>query len=435
MTALVCVDCGHRNEAGERFCASCGAFLAWSGDAGAASGPATSDAAPGAAGPLDRPRVPAGSEARDAPGPPPPSSASPRRANGAGPGRPTTRTAPVNGHDHIADTPPAPLPPARETPAAPRPAPPAPAPAAPADHGDQAAPAPAAPAPAGAVAPAPADPPAPADRAAPQPVQPGEAVPRRPVAAPAAPTAAPGGPTCRACGTANDAGRRFCARCGAGLAAAAAAGRLSWWRRLRGRGADTDAVGHELGHRRALRRGRAVPALLVLLLAVAAVAVLGARRGWWRSAVDAARELVSDRVPVTPSGARASSSAAGTEPRLLYDGATNRYWAPVGGAGEWAELRFAEPTDLREVIVHAGVSDDKVAFLAEGRPRTLVLTFTGTGGRVTRVEQALRDAPGDQSTSVEVDGVLRLRLTVGQTYGMPPATRAAIGEVEFYARP
>ncbi|GGJ80366.1 hypothetical protein GCM10010123_07890 [Pilimelia anulata] len=176
----------------------------------------------------------------------------------------------------------------------------------------------------------------------------------------------------------------------------------------------------------------ALAAAGVLVVAAAAAAAYAGRRGW-RPAALARSVVAAEPAAIAPAGARASSSAPGVTPGLLYDGTADRFWAPASAApGQWAELRLARPTALRGVRVRPGASSDPLAFLTAGRPRDITITAAGPAGAVATVQYTLRDAPEPQSVPVRADGVTTLRVTIRSGYGR--GARPALGELELLPR-
>ncbi|MGC5053203.1 NADase-type glycan-binding domain-containing protein [Micromonospora sp. DT48] len=240
---------------------------------------------------------------------------------------------------------------------------------------------------------------------------------------------------CPSCATGNPPQRRFCRRCGTALGSAAAPPvRLSWWRRfcrflLR---AARWLFRPRPGGWGLLRRVGAVLLAAALLAGLGYGAVrLGSR------ASDAIRDRLADPQPVSPVSVSASSHAADHPPELVADGISNSHWAPAtGGAGrdEYVELTFADPFRLLDLIIHPGVSAQRDEFLRQARPAELELTaWTSRGSESTTLR--LTDQAGPQTFHWVVEDVVRLRLTVRNSYGNAPGRRTAIGEVEVFRRP
>ncbi|MFD0971903.1 NADase-type glycan-binding domain-containing protein [Plantactinospora endophytica] len=270
-------------------------------------------------------------------------------------------------------------------------------------------------------------------------VQPARPQVRRPVVRqrPPAPDEGSGDVVCPACATGNPRDRRFCRRCGAALGTVrpGPAAPVSWWRRLCRalvRGARwlvrPRSGGWGLVHR-----------IGILLLVVALLAGLGygvVRLG--ARADDAVRDRLADPEPVSPVSVRASSQARNHSAGLVVDGLSNSYWAPAengAGRGEYVELTFGTPFRLLDLIVHPGVSAQRDVFLRQARPAELELTvWTGQGGSESSTLR-LADQAGPQTFRRVFPDVLRIRLTVRQSYGGAADRRTAIAEVEIFRRP
>ncbi|MFF5218371.1 NADase-type glycan-binding domain-containing protein [Micromonospora sp. NPDC000442] len=240
---------------------------------------------------------------------------------------------------------------------------------------------------------------------------------------------------CPACATGNPTERRFCRRCGTALGTAPGpAVRVSWWRRL-GRALLRAArwlVRPRSGGWGLVRRVGAVLLAAALLAGLGYGAVrLGSR------ASDAIRDRLADPQPASPVSVSASSHAADHPPELVADGISNSHWAPAtGGAGrdEYVELTFADPFRLLDLIIHPGVSAQRDEFLRQARPAELELTaWTSRSSESTTLR--LTDQAGPQTFHWVVNDVVRLRLTVRDSYGSAPGRRTAIGEVEVFRRP
>jgi len=177
-----------------------------------------------------------------------------------------------------------------------------------------------------------------------------------------------------------------------------------------------------------------------VLLAAALLAGLGygaVRLG--SRANDAVRDRLVTPQPVSPASVRASSQARDHPAGLVADGLSNSYWAPDAdgtGRGEYVELTFAGPFRLLNLIIHTGVSAQQDAFLRQARPAELELTtWTSRPGPEQRTTLRLADRAGPQTFRHVVADVVRIRLTVLDSYGSGPGRRTAIGEVEVFRRP
>ncbi|MFI7081348.1 NADase-type glycan-binding domain-containing protein [Micromonospora sp. NPDC049903] len=269
-------------------------------------------------------------------------------------------------------------------------------------------------------------------------VQPARPSTRRPVVRQRPPSTEDGAGdvVCPVCGTGNPPDRRFCRRCGSPLGARTGpSGRESWWRRLR------RAVVRALNWLFRPRSGvaglvRRIAALLLVVALLTGVAYGVTRFG--SQAGDAVRDRLADPQPISPVSVQASSQAGDHPAEAVVDGISNSYWAPAAegaGGGEYVELTFASPFRLLDLIVHSGVSAQRDVFLRQARPAVLELTlWTSAGTSESRTLQ-LADQAGPQTFHQVVDDVVRVRLTVRESYGSAADRRTAIAEVEFFRRP
>ncbi|MFC7547756.1 hypothetical protein [Plantactinospora sp. GCM10030261] len=266
--------------------------------------------------------------------------------------------------------------------------------------------------------------------------RPDEAPRHRPVALPETPAPlAAGERPCSGCGTGNDPARRFCRSCGAPLTGTVVERRPPWWRRL------LAALGGRRVYRAGYRRPVTEPARWwrpVLLMAVLlALVLLGAGPGWGMVGrlVDTVRDRTADRVAVTPAAARASSAAPRAGAEQVFDGVSNRYWAPADSAeGAWVEVDFDRPVRLLNIIVTSGVSTDQRQFLTQDRPRELEVAATTGSGEVVRTTLTLSDAPGAQPFAVTVGDALRVRFVIRSVYDSRQGHLCGLAELEFRAR-
>jgi hypothetical protein len=249
----------------------------------------------------------------------------------------------------------------------------------------------------------------------------------------------PGEKICGYCGAGNEASRRFCNTCGHPMADAPVAEKLPWWRRFlrRVRRVFRRRV-YNAGERRdvkqPIRWQRPTFILTLLALLIVALAVPPGRT-LVSQAITAVQDRFGKRVEVIPVAGRATSAAAGHGAAMAFDGANNTYWAPAGnplGAGITFDL--SKPVRLLNIIITGGVSPDKPAFEAQGRPAEVDATITDKAGKKTTSTLTLQDQPGGQRFSVAVSNAVQLTLIIRSDYGVPPGTQVGIAEVELFAR-
>jgi hypothetical protein len=406
---IVCERCGSQNADGESFCGACGAFLEWEG------APAEPAVHSGGSTPTPNPAVPV---APVSPAPPvtpvPPVSpvSVPTRGGDGAEAWPSPPTDAIAAVDPVAPI--EPLKPVESI-----------APVKPVEP----------------VKPT-ADQPEP-ERRGPQAVKPSDTIRRRPVIQPVPADEAPpaaGDLICGQCGAGNDPVRRFCRRCGASLAAAEVVAPLSWWQRFLARLRRIfGGRRYEAGYRRPVRQPIRIKGRLILLLVLGTLIAVAAfpGRGWLRTGTDLVRDGIADRVPVAPVAVRASSSAPNASAGLAIDGVGNQFWAPAkpGVAdGQWIEVDLPEQVRILNLVLYGGVSAERKQFLTQARPREILVTFTSDTGKTSTKVIKLRDQPGKQQFSVRATRTVKVRFTLRSAYGVSPARRVALAELELYAR-
>jgi hypothetical protein len=470
---IVCKDCGHKNQNATTFCEACGTFLEWAGESvltGAHPVIPSPDAPAGDAVPVVETPIGPAPEPEPVVAPPPPVPkpvASPPEPvpNATGAAFQAQRLPVIS--DPAGETPLAPAPPATPPPAPPPQAAPSPeepkAPAA-ARPGTQVlramrmkarpAPPPAAP-PDGPTARPPAEE---HERRAPRP--PSTSAPR--------PQGDPGDIYCSSCGTPNDPTRHYCRSCGtplAGAAAGEAAPRVSWWRRLLGRGpkhaaavpAGTRPVGGGSGGRSAIGAGQgAVNSLahgarrffqVIAVLGACGIAVVAI--GPWRSHarstvrgwIDDARRVVQPHyVLITPDKISASTSLKADPPQNAFDGVKETFWAEAAhgnGTGQSLTVRFSAPVELARIGILSGDQTKPDTFATHPAPKALDLVFyDANGGVVKRTRIGLEQKPDFQRRDAEAKNVSRLVIRIADVYPAEKGTRssASIAEIELFKK-
>ncbi|WP_217197178.1 zinc ribbon domain-containing protein [Streptomyces buecherae] len=429
-----CPACGAANEDNDDFCGNCGGYLGWftpppAAGARSAPGGAAPHGADGARGDAD--------------------AAAPPRPHDRDPA--TDADASPNAPDRAATAQPAPQGPAAPDRAAR--APEAPLPEAPAtrppDAGATAAPAAAAGEPPAGSTPSRPDPPptdaqrtaraarsnptpeptrpgpasAPPESEAPRPVKPAKAVAPRPTVRPVTTDDPTTGIPCPACRAPNPPHRRFCRRCAAPLASAAAQVPLPWWRTL-----------WPLRRRTRASSGRLVR-LFVILTVVAALCVGGyLLLPVARHVFEDTRDKLKKPKAVTPTRASASAEVAGHPAGNTTDELRNRYWgAPSPGAT--VTYTFAKPFRLVELMVTNGASASRKEYTRQGRALRMDMEVVAKDGQITRKRLDLADKPGPQTFHVGVSNATSIRLTLASPAGLTAGRHLALAEVEFFRRP
>ncbi len=267
------------------------------------------------------------------------------------------------------------------------------------------------------------------------------------------------GERCSRCGTANDASRRFCAKCGLFVGppsttnppGAAPAGRPSWQRWLHGR------VGSDRSARAAYRKS--LPMLVRMRRAIVALVVLASTFGylhfvgrdpltWARHRLDTLRgTLVAvngvTAAPDPPSAVLRDFPAAGAVDQFANTAWATNFAGPerpstttcVASANQGALLLTAPGRiTLRAVRVRGGLGAGDQDRPLQWRPKALDLGFSdGTCQRV-----ALQDAPGEQVLTVHTVRTNVVRVTIVAGYPPPPGNGlplAAVADIALMTRP
>ena len=248
----------------------------------------------------------------------------------------------------------------------------------------------------------------------------------------------PGDLVCGSCGAGNTPTRRFCRRCGATLADAEVV-HVPWWRRVlrrrrRGLGAGTRPQPRSATRERLSRAGRLVPLLVVVAL-LAGGAFAG--RAWLQELGATVMDRVVDAEGYEASGVSATSAAPGHPARAVIDTDPTRFWAPAGDPrGESVTARFAEPQRLVALLVSPGASvSRKAAWVAVGRPRTLVVTLSRSDGDDVSEVVELPNQMRTVRVDLGVSDVEAVTLRVRRAYPGQEEDLVALGEVEFFVRP
>ncbi|MFH0250661.1 NADase-type glycan-binding domain-containing protein, partial [Streptomyces chitinivorans] len=254
------------------------------------------------------------------------------------------------------------------------------------------------------------------------PVRPAKPVAPRPLVRPVAVPEEAAGAPCRACGTPNPPGRRFCRRCATALDPVAEPAPLPWWRTV-------------WPLRRRVRAGSGrVVRFLVTLAAVAAVcagALLLLPAG--RTLFEDARDKMGKPRPVTPADIEASAEVPRHPATNTTDGLSNRYWgAPAPGAS--VTYTFREPFRLVDLIIINGPSKSPEDYARQARALRLELEVTEQDGTRHREELTLSDKPGPQTFPVGISDAKTVRLVLRSAVDLTSGRHLALAEVEFFRR-
>jgi hypothetical protein len=420
--ALICSECGTRNEPGTDFCGNCGSYLAWDRTSLITVIPPKTPV------PAPEPVAPDPPATVVAPVTPTPAASTPAASAPSEPTTPAAARTPAKPDAAVAEDAPTKIMPtippasaAKKAAARPSEAAAPPTEAAVAVEATQP--------PAAARPVEPELQPGPAlvrpAAVAPELVQPAAPIPKpQPVAPAMEQAAAPGDILCSNCSYPNSPGRHFCERCGAVLSSTTAR---------------TDASAQPPAGTRPKKRRGGFPfrllAVVLVLIILCVVAYL--ERAPLRTAVAGVLDHVAPQQPENPQGVGASSSAPGHSPLLAFDGLLNTTWEPQGagsGVGQYLVATFPQPFRLVYLQIRAGDAQSEHTFLAQGRPSTILVTMTDSTGATTSQQISLADGPSDQQFLIGHDNVVKVQLTVLASQGTTATLPLAITEVEFRTR-
>lgn len=282
---------------------------------------------------------------------------------------------------------------------------------------------------------------------------------------------------CSRCSTANSPGLRFCCKCGLSLQSEvespAAVGQPStlqqtpWWQRGFRRGAADQNIGNGIG-RRAARAAyrRSLPLTYRLRRWIFALVVVGLLGGGlvflgqnpWSWLADRWNDLRGNLVQVAQVQAVVEPAAAefpDFPASLVVDQLANTAWvstwtAPIdqtspanclppsatATATDQGTILLLLPasTDIRAIIISAGLAEQDPSRPHQWRPKMLQLTFTD--GQCQTLE--LVDAPGPQQFEIENTTTTAVRVRVLDAYpasGTDGRDLVAISELQVLARP
>src|SRR5262249_14404667 len=135
----------------------------------------------------------------------------------------------------------------------------------------------------------------------------------------------------------------------------------------------------------------------------------------------------------------ASSSDPGHPVADLHDGYYNTWWGTGetgDSAGVHADVTFAQPINLLDIVITPGAGTAQDAFTAQSRPPTIEVPLTSADDTSTSATLTLADSPGAQTFGVHANDIAKIRFTIQSAYLGPssPRTEVAIAEIEFFAR-
>ncbi len=279
----------------------------------------------------------------------------------------------------------------------------------------------------------------------------------KPVASVERRVAQPGDRICGSCGEPNDPTRKFCRRCGNGLATAQIVSEkpLPWWRRIFRRQPKTPkqyAAGERVSSMKPGSPGGGVGAGIRGLfklrnLAVAGLGIVVAIGIFGYIGIPSFQKYVSEATsggipgiveriqhfinpPLTivhpdPNAVTASNDTSGHEARKAFDGFVNTDWQGTGATPSLT-VKFKEPIDLGAVIFHIGNQD---AFVDMRRPATVELDYSdGTSATFT-----LQDVHDGQTFDLGASAVDSVTIKVTSTNG-PDGTPVSISEIELFRK-
>lgn len=249
---------------------------------------------------------------------------------------------------------------------------------------------------------------------------------------------------CGECGEGNAPTRRFCSRCGAGLATARPV-RIPWWRRLFPKRDKTraGAKGGTAAGARPKQRRRALPAMMrgvrgiisiVLVLGGIVYASYPPGRAFVNEKAGAvltkAESIVHPQyVPAHPIEARAGAALPGHPATAVIDGFTNTYWAaPATGPEQVLVLSFDHPVNVSKALIRVGVSGN---FGSTARPHAVHVVYSNAHSQDLNLD--------DKADAQEVDlksggSVTSIELHITSFYRPVSGTDIAITEIELFSK-
>ena len=270
------------------------------------------------------------------------------------------------------------------------------------------------------------------------------------------PQVRPGDLVCKQCGTGNDPARKFCRKCGNSLAAAVAAKKIPWWKRLFSRKAkkqakEQDPNAPEIGKgRKAVQSAQnaswRVQRLLMfarrglMLLAVVGLAGSLAVPNTRKIIFDFGKngftgikgKLVQNVQPIHAVNVVPTSQLPDHDATQANDGFRNTYWAEGvdgPGLGQGLTFNFSEKVEMVKIILTPGTTDPPDAFLKQPRPKQLHIAYdTGAAEDITLID----DRKAQAFTLKKGKNVTAITMTFASVFpAQGPGSDSAIAEVEF----
>jgi hypothetical protein len=271
----------------------------------------------------------------------------------------------------------------------------------------------------------------------------------------------PGDLVCGECGEGNDAGRKFCRRCGTSLVDAPVAKKPGFFKRLftrkpkaapeagsrPGRGGGGSGKKGDLGRSGRQAKGKFLGVFGSARQFLAILAIFGIGVGFvlpnirgkifdgMNSGINKVKSIVSpsySTVFVDQAQSKGSTETPGATAALASNGIKNDHWAPLpDDPAPQLQLRFEDPTNLDILFVYSGNQDDTKNFAANPRPKDLLITMID--GKLNKFTKQIRldDTPNAQKKTLSAKGVKTVIVDVQSCYPDPEKRSCAITELEF----
>lgn len=243
----------------------------------------------------------------------------------------------------------------------------------------------------------------------------------------------PGDVICGQCGAGNNPERHFCQRCGATLASAVVV-KTPWYRKLLGpraapaAGTRPKGAPVERAWGAALFRVVALGVVALFVLVYLAVPPVRERVNSTVSAAYAAahRHFAPSLSHVEPSGATGSSQLSTHPARLSVDLIKETYWAANMATDKqpWLRLSFGGPVDFDQMLFTSGAANN---YASMARPKDVQIVMSDKSS----VRLTLKDSPDPQTYDLTGRHVTFVEIHILSVYPTAQSTDVAINEVEF----